>query len=134
MSIPAPFSSQPCKPQVTRLPDGRIGIFIGGAYQFTDDAGARSLREQLDELLPAPTARELYEKADREFLAVLNRELEIVDPGSGAPPVIASGKTSTEGVPSSTRLPDNATRAYISGTGWCWLVDGEVIEVIRAET
>jgi len=92
MSTPAPFASRPAKPQVTRLPDGRIGIFIGGAYQFTDDAGAASLREQLDEMLPAPTSRELYEQAERNFLAVLNRELESVDAGGCAPPVIATRK------------------------------------------
>lgn len=108
MSTPTrqPFADRPTKPQVTRLPDGRIGIFIGAAYQFTDDEGARSLREQLDELLPAPTAhelyetaRELYEKADREFLAVLNRELESIDPGSGAAPAndsLTGGLAATE--------------------------------------
>lgn len=92
MSTTAPFASRPRKPQVTRLPDGRVGIFIGGAYQFTDDAGARSLRKQLDELLPATTAREHYEQAERDFLGVLNRELESVDAGGCAPPVIATRK------------------------------------------
>lgn len=92
MSSPAPFTSRPTKPQVMRLPDGRIGIFIGDAYRFTDDAGAASLREQLDEVLPAPTARELYEQADRDFLAVLNREMESVDAGGCTPPVIATRK------------------------------------------
>lgn len=90
MSTPEPFANRPSKPQVTRLPDGRIGIFIGSAYQFTDDAGLRSLRDQIDELLPAPTAREHYEQAERDFLAVLNRELESVDAGGCAPPVIAT--------------------------------------------
>ncbi|EIL99115.1 hypothetical protein [Rhodanobacter thiooxydans] len=89
MSTPAPFANRPSKPQVTRLPDGRIGIFIGGAYEFTDDAGLRSLCDQAAELLPAPTAREDYEQAERDFLAVLNRELESVDAGGCAPPVIA---------------------------------------------
>lgn len=87
----APF---PCKPQVTRLPDGRIGIFVGTAYQFTDDAGARSLREQLDDLLPAVTARAHYEASDRALLAELHRELESIDPGDRPPPPITTAEDS----------------------------------------
>lgn len=68
-----PFASRPCKPQVTRLPDGRFGVFMGSAYQFTDDDGIRSLRDQIDELLQAePTPRTCD---DRELCAALHREL-----------------------------------------------------------
>lgn len=51
-----PFGSYPQKAEVTRLPDGRIGIFIGGAYQFTDDTHAARLRDDLDEVLRTPAA------------------------------------------------------------------------------
>lgn len=94
MNHPAPFANHPAKPQVTRLPDGRIGVFMGSAYQFTDDAGARSLRDQIDELLPATTAREHYEKAEHDFLGILNRELESIECGGCAPPVLATPKAS----------------------------------------
>jgi hypothetical protein len=51
MSTSAPFIGRPAKPKVARLDNGRIGIFVGSAYEFTDDAGARSLRQQLDDVL-----------------------------------------------------------------------------------
>lgn len=89
------FANRPCKPQVTRLPDGRIGIFIGSAYQFTDDAGAASLRQQLDELLPPVTAQEKYLQAEQDFLRILERELETVETGGCAPPVMVTPKPST---------------------------------------
>lgn len=92
MNTNAPFTARPCKPQVTRLPDGRFGVFMGAAYQFTDADGIRSLRDQIDELLPAPTAREVYETADRVFCRHLSAELDAVDAGSSAPAVIATRK------------------------------------------
>lgn len=89
-----PFAGRPAKPQATRLPDGRIGIFIGSAYQFTTDEGARSLRDQLDELLqptpPPDISRRLYEQADRAFSAQLAAELQQVEAGGCAPPILAS--------------------------------------------
>ncbi len=91
-----PFATRPTKPQVTRLPDGRIGIFIGSAYQFTDDAGARSLYDQLGDLLVPDnkrdplSARAMYEQNDRQFTALLQRELEAVECGGCAPTVMVS--------------------------------------------
>lgn len=76
MNKPSPL---PCKPQVARLPDGRIGVFMGAAYQFTDDAGATSLRDQLTQVLPAVTPRQHYEQAEQEYLYLLQRELEAFD-------------------------------------------------------
>lgn len=51
-----PFPGHPTKPTATRLPDGRYGVFIGAAYQFTDRAGITRLRDQLDQLLLHPAA------------------------------------------------------------------------------
>jgi hypothetical protein len=83
-----PFASRLAKPQVTRLPDGRIGVFMGSAYQFTDDAGARSLRDQLDDVLQVETPTGAL--VDGDFCKVLHRELESVAAGGCAPPVLAS--------------------------------------------
>lgn len=87
MNMPA-FSNRPCKPEVTRLPDGRIGVFMGGAYQFTDNAGATSLRDKLNAVLPAPSARELYEQADREFISMLEKELADSPAAPRHPPAV----------------------------------------------
>lgn len=54
MSANAPFATRPCKPAAARLQDGRIGLFVGGETQFTDDAGARRFRDQLDQVLSMP--------------------------------------------------------------------------------
>lgn len=51
MTPDKPFPGHPTKPQACRLEDGRIAIFIGSAYEFTDDAGARRLRDNIDTLL-----------------------------------------------------------------------------------
>ena len=39
------------KPQVARDPDGRVAVYVGAAYQVMDEAAARSLRDQLTEVL-----------------------------------------------------------------------------------
>jgi hypothetical protein len=91
MSNPAaPFANRPAKPDVTRLASGAIAIFVGGAYQISDDAGAASLRDKLSALLPAPTPQQLYQQADAEFCRQLAAELEQVEAGGCAPPVFAS--------------------------------------------
>lgn len=86
MNKPA-FPGLPCKPQVTRLPDGRIGIFIGDGYRFTDDAGLASLRQQIDELMPAPTPSPgtRYRAAESEFCRQLAAELKAFEPRTTEP-------------------------------------------------
>jgi hypothetical protein len=42
-----PFPSQPVKPLVSTLPDGRIAVYIGSAYQYLTAAQALGLREKL---------------------------------------------------------------------------------------
>jgi len=63
-----PFANRPAKPQVVRMHDRRVAIFMGAAYQFTDDAGAPSLRDQLDLVLRA-SPREVYDEAERQARA-----------------------------------------------------------------
>lgn len=63
MSANAPFATRPCKPAAARLPDGRIGIFVGGETQFTDDAGARHFRDQLDQVLGMPASMQAVDAA-----------------------------------------------------------------------
>lgn len=92
MNTPAPFTGRPAKPLVTRTQGGRIAIFIGAAYQYTDDEGARSMRDQLNAVLAKPTPRERFEEADRQFITQLTRELDHVECGGEAPPVIATKK------------------------------------------
>lgn len=92
MNATTPFPARATKPQATRLPDGRVAIFIGSAYQFTDDAGAANLRDQLDVLLQPPpaTARQLYEQAERDLLKMMSAELDRVECGGCAPPVFVN--------------------------------------------
>ena len=74
-----PFANRPAKPQVVRMHDRRIAVFMGAAYQFTDDVGAASLRDQLDQLL-RPSPREVYDEAERQARAhAAAADNEIID-------------------------------------------------------
>lgn len=48
----------PLKPQVATLPDGRIAVFVAGAYQYLPREAAQALRDNLSAELakPAPAA------------------------------------------------------------------------------
>lgn len=81
-----PFTSRPAKPDVVRMDDGRIGIFVGSAYQFTDDTGARTMRDKLDAVLAGNAERDHFNQADRNFCAQLTRELEQIQCGGEASP------------------------------------------------
>jgi hypothetical protein len=43
-------------------------------------------------------------------------------------------KSGTYETPEQPKNPlTDATRCYVAGEGWCWMVDGEVIEVIETD-
>lgn len=47
-----PFAdSLPVKPQVARMADGRIAVYVGGAYQYLTEAQALSLSRQLEDAI-----------------------------------------------------------------------------------
>lgn len=70
-----PFGNRPTKPLAVRNADGSIGIFIGAAYQITDDAGAARFRDAIDILLAHPTGGAKHDQGERELLQQLTAEL-----------------------------------------------------------
>lgn len=45
------MNGNPIKPEVCRLPDGRIGVFLGADYKFMPPEDAQRLRDALNDAL-----------------------------------------------------------------------------------
>ena len=75
MSMITPFGDLETKPQVLRMPDGRVAIFMGAAYQVTSEAGALSLRNNITALLTPPPLPPIDPAAEHALVASLAAEL-----------------------------------------------------------